>query len=271
MPTVLDDLLAGLRAMCAPTLPEGIALEIRQEGLAEALLLDAGSLQDSLLNLILNARDAIGPGPGRIAIAARPVRDTWIEITVEDTGPGFSDAALEQALDPFFSTKRGAGSGLGLSMVYDQTRLSGGSVKLSNRPEGGACVRLRLPLRPAGQAAESRLVLLVEDTDEIRADVREMLRRLGHSVIEAATAEEALGLVDLPGIGLVLSDIGLPGGIDGIALARRLAGNSAAPPVRLMTSLPPGDARRGAAGDLPILTKPFGEADLAAFLAEHPE
>lgn len=270
VPSILRDVLAGLHAMTAPTLPEGLALSIRQDGLGDPVLLDAGSLQDSLLNLILNARDAIGAGPGTITLTARAVRDTWIEITVEDTGPGFSDAALDQALDPFFTTKGGAGSGLGLSMVYDQTRLSGGSVKLSNRPQGGACVRLRLPLRPAGQAAESRLVLLVEDTEEIRTDVREMLRRLGHSVIEAATAEEALGLVDLPGIGLVLSDIGLPGDVDGIALARRLAGAGAAPPVRLMTSLPPGDARRAAAGDLPVLTKPFGEADLAAFLAQAP-
>jgi len=268
VPTRLATLLADLRALTAPTLPEAITLEITQEGLQEPVMLDAGSVQDSLLNLILNAKDAIGPGGGAIMLSARPVRDTWVEITVEDTGPGFSEAALDQALDPFFTTKGGAGSGLGLSMVYDQARLSGGSVRLSNRPEGGASVRLRLPLRQAGTLPEPKLVLLVEDTDEIRTDIREMLRHLGHTVIEAATADEALGLVDLPGLGLVLSDISLPGETDGVALAQRLAQSGRTLPVRLMTSLPPGDARRAAANGLPILTKPFGEAELAAFLAE---
>jgi len=268
VPTRLATLLADLRALTAPTLPEAITLEITQEGLQEPVMLDAGSVQDSLLNLILNAKDAIGPGGGAIMLSARPVRDTWVEITVEDTGPGFSEAALDQALDPFFTTKGGAGSGLGLSMVYDQARLSGGSVRLSNRPEGGASVRLRLPLRQAGTMPEPKLVLLVEDTDEIRTDIREMLRHLGHTVIEAATADEALGLVDLPGLGLVLSDISLPGETDGVALAQRLAQSGRTLPVRLMTSLPPGDARRAAANGLPILTKPFGEAELAAFLAE---
>jgi len=265
-PVPIGEVLAGLRALAAPTLPDGIELTIRQEALEAPLMLDAGSLQDSLLNLILNAKDAIGAAPGRIALTARPVRDTWVEITVDDTGPGFSEAALDQALDPFFTTKRGAGSGLGLSMVYDQARLSGGTVKLANRHEGGARVRLRLPLRPAERPADPRLVLLVEDTEEIRADVREMLRRLGHTVIEAASADEALGLVDLPGIGLVLSDIGLPGETDGVALARVLAERGVAAPVRLMTSLPPGDRRRAEAGGLPVISKPFGEADLAAFL-----
>jgi signal transduction histidine kinase len=86
----------------------------------EAVLLDAGSLQDSLLNLVLNARDAIGSGSGaQYRAGGRDVQDTWLDITVTDTGPGFDRAALDHALDPFFTTKGEGGSGLGLSMVYD--------------------------------------------------------------------------------------------------------------------------------------------------------
>ena len=156
--TVLEE----LRVMAGPSLPEGVGLDILDTGdLKRPILLDAGSLLDALLNLILNARDALAPGSGRITLTARPVRDTWLEISVADTGPGFSEKALEHGLDPFFTTKGGEGSGLGLSMVYDHIKLMGGTVKLANRAEGGATVTLRLPLRPADAApAEPMLVLL---------------------------------------------------------------------------------------------------------------
>src|SRR5690606_23328434 len=123
------------------------------------------------------------------------------------------DEALKRGLDPFYTTKGGEGSGLGLAMVYDQASLAGGSVRLANRPEGGARVTLRLPLRPAAEPRpdETRLVLLVEDSPEIRMLVREMLVGLGHRVIEAETAADALALALLPEIGMVLSDIQLKG------------------------------------------------------------
>jgi len=267
VPTDLAACLADLGTMAGPILPQAITLDVALEDLPDRLLLDPGALQDSLLNLIINARDAIGSRPGRITLTARPVRDTWLEISVGDTGPGFSQKALGHALDPFFSTKGGEGSGLGLTMVYDQTKLAGGNVKLANRPAGGAAVTLRLPLRPAGARAEPTLVLLIEDSDVIRTEVREMLRAMGHNVIEAGSVAEALALSDLPGLGLVLSDIGLPDGATGIDLMRALS--SRAHPARraLMTSLPKGDAVRAAAGQTPVLTKPFTFEELSAFLA----
>lgn len=231
-------------------------------------MLDGGSLQDSLLNLILNARDAIGDATGQITLTARPVRDTWLEICVSDDGPGFTTSALERGLDPFFTTKGGEGSGLGLSMVYDHIKLLGGTVKLVNRPEGGAAVTLRLPLRYLDTTAPvPMLVLLVEDSDEIRTDVRQMLRELGHNVIEASTAQEALALAELPGLDLILSDIGLPGAINGVELASSLALRDHPARLLLMTSLPPGDTLRAGAGIIPVLTKPFTLTELAAQLA----
>jgi CheY-like chemotaxis protein len=154
-------------------------------------------------------------------------------------------------------------------MVYDLTTLAGGRVSLDNTAHG-AEVTLRLPLRPAGQAATPRLVLLVEDSAEIRQSVREMLTRLGHSVIEAETVEEAERLADISGIDLVLSDIMLAGGRTGLDLLDTAAAKGIGD-LRLMTSLPPGDPLRDrAARRAPLLPKPFTEAALAAFLAPAP-
>jgi len=204
----------------------------------------------------------MGKGGGAIAISAHPVQDTWIEISVTDTGPGFSADALTHALDPFFTTKGGGGSGLGLSMVYDQTKLAGGTVRIENPREGGARITLRLPLR-AAKPLTPMLILLVEDDADIRASVREMLVGLGHTVIEASSVAEAEALATLPDVGMVLSDIQLPGEKTGIDLARALDGHL---PIALMTSLPPGSALRAEA-PCPVLQKPFVAAELAAVLA----
>lgn len=268
-PTDLPALLEELRIMAEPSLPEGVGLDILCFVPPGALMLDPGSLQDALLNLVLNARDAVGPGGGRITITARAMGETWLEITVADTGPGFSPEALERGLDPFFTTKGGGGSGLGLSMVYDHARLMGGTVRLANRPEGGALVTLRLPLRRApAEAMRPLLVLLVEDDDDIRATIREMLRAQGHSVVEAATHAEAEDLAALPGLDLVLSDINLAGRGSGIDLARRLKQRGHAARVVLMTALPPGDPLRAQAGEITVLTKPFDAAALAAAISQ---
>ncbi|THD83620.1 response regulator [Aliigemmobacter aestuarii] len=270
--TDLPAFLRDLGTLATPTIPPGIGLDIRSDLPAGPVLLDAGGLQDALVNLILNARDAMAAkGAGTIRLTARAVRDTWLEFAVEDDGPGFTDVALERGLDPFFTTKGGEGSGLGLSMVYDQIKLQGGTVRLMNRPEGGARVTLRLPLRRVETRAEPALVLLVEDNPDIRENTREMLRALGHTVLEAASTDEAQALADLPGIGIVLTDINLPGQLSGVDLAERLADAHPGLRVAVMTSLPPADPLRSrAAARFPVLAKPFGAEALAAVLAMEP-
>jgi signal transduction histidine kinase/CheY-like chemotaxis protein len=264
--TVVPALLDALRPLFAAALPEGVTLRLTAEGLADPVLLDQGALQDALLNLVLNARDAVGARAGAVAVTARAIRDVWVEFTVEDDGPGFSPEALDRALDPFFTTKGGEGSGLGLAMVYDMAQLAGGTVKLSNRDEGGARVVLRLPYRAAMPAAARGLVLLVEDDPDIRAAVRALLTDLGHSVIEAATADEAMALAELPGLVAVVSDISLPGGATGVDLAERLAGQAGLR-LCLMTALPPAHPlRQRAAARFPVLMKPVDAARLAAAL-----
>ena len=265
-PANLRAMLDDLETLAAPALPLGISLHIRNEIPYEALLLDTGMLQDSLLNLILNARDACG-GAGVITLEVAPVQETWAQFTLSDTGPGFSEVALSHALEPFFTTKGNEGTGLGLAMVYDMVKLAGGRIWIGNSDEGGT-VSLRLPLRPAKTAARPELVLLVEDSPDLRAAIREMLRDQGHAVIEAASADEALALLEqLPGITLILSDIYLEGDATGLDLLARLP--AVHPPCRLMTSLPRDHGlHRAALLRVPVLPKPFTASDLYAFLQD---
>ena len=265
VPTDLSAFLADLDTLARSALPSGITFAIDRQGADGRYLLDAGMLQDSLLNLVLNARDACG-SRGRVTLTVRPVQETWLEFSVTDTGPGFSSEALEHALDPFFTTKGGEGSGLGLSMVYDMTKLAGGRVLLGNTDTGGR-VTLRLPLRPAGDARPPGLVLLVEDSPDLRSALRDMLRGAGHSVIEATSVPEAAAIfADLPEISAILSDIVLEGSETGIDLARLPRPGDC--PLVLMTSLPPEDPLHRAAADVaPVLRKPFTAAQLDAALS----
>jgi signal transduction histidine kinase/CheY-like chemotaxis protein len=259
IPTLMQDLVT----LAEPTLPQAMRLTLNAPDIGPVLL-DRGMLQDGLLNLILNARDAMGTS-GEITLNVRRVHDTWIEFQVSDTGAGFSAIALENALDPFFTTKGSEGSGLGLPMVYDMTKLAGGDLQLANTTQG-AKVILRLPFR-AAVPATTGLALLVEDRDDLRALMRDMLMELGYSVIEAASVDEATALLaDLPDIALILSDVQLEGEATGTDLARRKGRDG--PPLILMTSLPTDaplflEAQKHA----PVLRKPFTRGDLAALIS----
>jgi len=262
VPTRLADFLDTLTPLARAALPPEITLDISNHVAHPALMLDPGALQDSLLNLVINARDAIGTGPGQITLSFRDVRDTWLEATVTDTGPGFSPEALTRAMDPFFTTKGDEGSGLGLSMVYDATKLAGGQVRLANTDPSGAIVTLRLPLKPAQAEARPRLVLVVDDNADIRGAVRDMLTDLGHQVIEASGADEALTLADIPGVDCVLSDIRM-GAEDGVDLLSGIARRQPDLCLALMTSLPPSDPRhQQGAARWPVLQKPLDPGQL---------
>jgi signal transduction histidine kinase len=266
-PVVLADFFDTLMPLARAALPETIALRVDVTDAPTAVWLDAGALQDTLLNLVLNARDAIGDAAGTIRIILSQVQDIWLDIRVSDTGPGFSEEAQAHAFDPFYTTKGEAGSGLGLTMAYDLTKLAGGTVWIGKADGGGAVVTLRLPLKPAEAEARPRLVLVVEDRPEIRASVRDTLIEAGHQVVEAATAAEALVLAEIPGVDWVLSDIHL-GGDDGVALLSAIAARQPQLRLALMTSRPADDPRRRAgAASWPVLSKPVSPGALRALLA----
>ena len=253
-------LLEKLSTLTQSALPAKIKLVIRNKLPENSYLLDIGLLQDALLNLILNARDAIGP-KGRITVTAQEVKTTWIEFIITDTGPGFSEEALDHGLDPFFTTKGVEGTGLGLTMVYDMVKISGGEMAIGNN-YAGARVVLRLPLRKGFGHQASGMVLLVEDSPDLRDTIRAMLTHLGHSVVEATSVVEARQLIaGLPEIALILCDLKLEGVETGVDLAENM--DASGPPFIFMTSLPEPDELHQKALRLgPVLPKPFNQGKL---------
>ncbi len=259
----IRDLFADVTNLATAALPEGTTLTTDHGFISNAVMLDHGFMQDGLLNLILNARDAIG-GTGKIHLSARLRGNTWIEFIVTDTGPGFTPQALESALDPFFTTKAAEGSGLGLTMVYDFAQMSGGRVRIKNGDDTGAVVTIQLPLRFGTKPTTPGMVLLVEDREDLRLHTRAMLRDLGHAVIEAENAEEALSLIQIPGISHVLTDIMLGEGMNGFDMARDLLRSGHNMPVIMMTGLPTDDPiHQQASAQFPLLRKPFHAPQLA--------
>jgi len=262
--THIPTLFERLTSLAWSALPKEIELVIKNSLPSENYLLDNGMLQDSLLNLILNARDAL-EGNGKIILSAQEIKNTWIEFTITDTGPGFSQDALKNAMNPFYTTKGTEGTGLGLTMVYDMAKLSGGEVALNNN-YAGARVVLRLPQRKAIELIKPGLVLLVEDNPALRDNVRLMLTGLGHSVVEASSVVEAQSLIEgLPEISLILCDLRLEGQETGVDLAANLS--SLAPPIIFMTSLPAiDDLHQDALRLGTVLLKPFDTGTLKLVL-----
>jgi hypothetical protein len=203
---------------------------------------DPAELELVLLNLCVNARDAM-PDGGTITMTAHNapdidepgLRGDFVRLSVIDTGVGMSAETLAHVFEPFFTTKEvGKGSGLGLPQVYGFAEQSGGSVRIESEVGRGATVILTLPrtdrapatVEPFVDVSQARFtasgsVLLVEDDNEVATLVTDMLRELGYKVIRAANAEAALGaLADARVIGLVFSDIMMPGRMNGLDLAR---------------------------------------------------
>jgi PAS domain S-box-containing protein len=241
-------LVTGLADLLQRTLGATIALEtVAGAGLWPALA-DAGELENALVNLAVNARDAMPEG-GRLTIetsnacldeayvAAVPEplpAGHYVLIAVSDTGHGMDQTALQKAFEPFFTTKDvGKGTGLGLSQVYGFTRQSGGHVRIYSERGHGTVVKLYLPRcldtrsvdsvapqpeNPAPRGSET--VLLVEDHDDLLAYSAAVLRELGYRVLAAPDAAAGLAMLGHePEIDLLFTDMVLPGGVDGYQLA----------------------------------------------------
>lgn len=279
----LIDQLSRLIRAALNSEESGIELEIVNKLSDKQLMLDQGFTQDALLNLALNAKEAIS-GAGKIVIEFEQSHQDWLEIRVRDSGSGFSEAALKNAFTPFFTTKKGkVGRGLGLTTVFDFAKMNGGRVILDNHSQGGqsgggqsgrgqsggepskggAEVILRIPYTPV-TSIKSGLALLVEDNREIRETVRGYLQKMGHTVLEADSAEEARHLGALPDLRFVISDLMLRGELTGKDLADGLRNNGIDIPIFIITGLPASDPIRAeAAKNYPILPKPFSFEQLS--------
>ncbi len=239
-PTALDvnHLLHGLSDFLRRTLGEVILLEIVGGGGVWPIEVDSAELETAIINLAVNARDAM-PNGGKLTVEAgntyldeaycRQNADTrpgqYVQIAVTDTGTGMSKAIIDRAFEPFFTTKEtGQGTGLGLSQVYGFVKQSGGHVKIYSERAEGTTVKIYLPRfmgkyspREEVQSEPRRgkageCILVVEDDAEVRAYIVEALGRLGYDVLEAPGADEALRLLDAhKTIRLLLTDVVMPG------------------------------------------------------------
>jgi PAS domain S-box-containing protein len=212
---------------------------------ARTALVDAAALESAILNIVLNARDAM-PDGGTVRIrtfraeinAPRttdddPAPGAYAIVSIEDTGTGMSPEVVARVFEPFFTTKAASGgTGLGLSMVYGFARQSGGTVSIASAPGKGTTVQLFLPLAerhgrtraPRGPAADeavvARTILLVEDEAEVRHTIRRQLESLGHRVLVAESASDAMDVIKTtPTLDVLLSDVVLGTGLNGIDLA----------------------------------------------------
>jgi two-component system, cell cycle sensor histidine kinase and response regulator CckA len=245
----LNELVASLGKMLTRLIGEDVLLEILPGAELYETKADRGQVEQVLMNLVVNARDAM-PDGGRVTIVTANVEldpvaasalevspGDYVELRVTDTGSGMDEATRARIFEPFFTTKEvGKGTGLGLAMVYGIVRQSGGGIAVDSAPDAGATFRIVLPRIGAGSqpripkapsarvAAATESILVVEDEPALRNVIRRVLESAGYKVRLATSPGEALSFCEEPGVGidLVLTDVVMPG-MSGIQLAERLA------------------------------------------------
>ncbi|MBB4371606.1 PAS domain S-box-containing protein [Bradyrhizobium sp. cir1] len=245
---------------------------------------DASELETALLNLVINARDAM-PDGGTVTINARnvvldepPLAGEFVAINIADTGLGIPADVVDKIFEPFFTTKPiGKGTGLGLSQVHGFAHQAGGTVKVASELGKGTTFTILLPRgtdAPARDTAEampfrgSGTVLLVEDNPEVALVSIGLLEQLGYHVHRVADAEAALREIETNGVDFVFSDIVMPGKMDGLTLAHRLRQIRPGLPILLATGY--SEVAADVRGDFPILRKPYEIHELSEAIAKLP-
>lgn len=245
---------------------------------------DVSELETALLNLVINARDAM-PDGGTVTIGAHnvtldgaPVAGDFVAIDVKDTGFGIPSDVLDKIFEPFFTTKPiGKGTGLGLSQVHGFAHQAGGTVRVASELGKGTTFTILLPRAdelPSRETAEgpafrgSGTVLLVEDNPDVALVSIGLLEQLGYQVRRVADAEAALREIEKNGVDFVFSDIVMPGKMDGLSLAHHLRQTRPSLPILLATGY--SDVAAGVRGDFPILRKPYEIHELSEAIAKLP-
>jgi len=293
----LNSLVVEFSDMLVRTLGDGVDLHLDLKPGLPACTLDATHMEMALLNVLINARDAM-PDGGRVTIATSTMVDserlerhglapgTYVVICVIDKGQGMPPEVAQRAIEPFFTTK-GPGTGLGLAMVHGFVQQSHGRLEIDSVPGEGTTIRMIFPLaqqsgmeiladRLAGKGAKGakwtpeailgrRTILVVDDSHDVRELAENHLRELGYRVLAAQSGEEAMELIERYGdIDLLFSDIIMPGGMNGVRLAELVRARQPEVPVILATgymSELPDAARPGAT--YTTMAKPYRLADLA--------
>ena len=284
----MQPLLENLTELLRHSLPASLTLEIEAQQPAWAAWIDVGQLENALINLVMNARDAMEGRSGVIRIRTWNQRVTrsdgrrqdMVALEVADRGCGMSQEIKARVFEPFFTTKQtGSGSGLGLSMVYGFIRQSGGRVEIESAPEQGTTVRLHLPraselahdinapeLIPDGDNTD-RLILVLEDEADVRQTLCEQLHQLGYLTLEAENSEQALALLAAaPDIDFLLSDLMLPGRLSGAEVIQFARQHYPGLALLLISGQDLRPADNPALPDVELLRKPFTRAQLAQAL-----
>jgi PAS domain S-box-containing protein len=292
-PVDVKQLISSMEDLFRRTLGEQVELLINLVPEAWKAVTDANQLESAILNLVINARDAMPEG-GKLTIETTNVifaeadlapsetlqPGSYVVLAVSDTGTGMSQATIEKAFDPFFTTKPiGQGTGLGLSMIYGFAQQSGGHARIYSQVGLGTTIKLYLPasldeaathktavepdfVAPRG---EGETVLVVEDDESVRMLMVDLLKELGYRVVEAVDGKEALPLLEGPGrIDLLISDVGLPG-LNGRQIAEIAIAARPSLKVLFITGYAAMAASRAdfLAPGMQMITKPFALDDLA--------
>jgi signal transduction histidine kinase/CheY-like chemotaxis protein len=291
-PIEVDSLLEDTKNLLTRTLGERIQVTISGHKDVWLCLADRAQLENAILNLALNARDAM-PDGGEIEIVASNITldemysaehpdaraGAFVAFAVQDSGVGIPAEVLPRVFEPFFTTKDvGSGTGLGLSMVYGFAKQSGGHVTIESRVGSGTRATLYIPYsetqvrsagaerRPEAPRGSGESILLVEDQPAVRTLVSNILKKLGYQITEARDGDEALALLEgIETLDLLLSDVVLTGSLSGHSLAAAVAQKRPRTKVLLMSGYAPDiPNERSVSARIPeLLHKPFGKAELA--------
>ncbi|WP_316358113.1 PAS domain-containing sensor histidine kinase [Devosia sp.] len=280
--TDLSQLLDGMRGLMERSLGPLIAIDVTVEPGLPPARVDANQLELAILNLAVNARDAMPEG-GRLSIDLRQLdggqsglglSGAYLRLAVQDTGVGMDDKTLKSAIEPFFSTKElGKGTGLGLSMVHGLAVQLGGALQLKSRVGEGTTAELWLPVAvspikevpdmPLEQTLApppSSVILVVDDDALINMSTVDMVQDLGHTVLEAYSGKEALQILGSQRVDALITDYAMPG-MTGVELANRARELHPGLPILLATGY--ADLPSGTTTDLPRLAKPYQQTELA--------
>lgn len=289
-----SELVANMEEMLRHTLGSSTDIELELAADAGNIFVDPSQLENVLLNLAINGRDAMS-GPGLLRLRTANVEldeprsgelapGSYVQISVQDSGAGMPPNVLERVFEPFFTTKApGEGTGLGLSMAYGFVKQSGGHIEIESEPGRGTAVHIwlpRTPLSAEGQSAshagpvlkgDDEIILVVEDEAEVRRTTVELLRRLGYRTLEAENALMALEILNRGArVDLLFTDVIMPGPLESMELARMARQLLPGIKVLFASGYAQGAMAHGGARleqGVTLLSKPYTDAELSARIA----